>query len=309
MARDIAALQERYRRYILALNEGSMTSIPVDLSPLYPETNEVPELLAQVDDLKKCLDSFRPLDPKHLENIQGALDIKYTFESNRIEGSTLSLQETSLIVYDGVTIGGRSLREHFEAVNHYEAIAYIRDLVRDKVPLTESIVKSLHGLILRGIDRENAGRYRSLPVEIRGSQHQPPQPYAVPKLMEDYFLFYDENNDALHPVVLAAEMHERLVTIHPFIDGNGRTARLVMNLILLQHGYVIANISGEQEHRQRYYRALDQRRFTEDAAAFHRFIANEEKTSLIQYLNLMAPDVENDKGGYFLERIRSILPE
>lgn len=304
MQSDIAALQERYRRYILDLNEGSMTSIPVDLSPLYPETNEVPELLAQVDDLKKCLDSFRPLDPAHLENIEGSLDVEYTYDSNRIEGNTLTLQETSLIVNDGVTIGGKSLIEHLEAVNHYEAIGYIRDLVRDKAPFTESILKSLHCLILRGIDRENAGRYRGLPVEIRGSRHQPPQPYAVPKLMEDHFIFYEENKDTLHPVILAAEMHERLVTIHPFIDGNGRTARLIMNLILLQHGYVIANISGEQEHRQRYYLALDQKRFTEDAAAFHRFIAGEEKTSLVQYLGLMAPDAEHGKGGYFLERIQ-----
>lgn len=216
--------------------------------------NRLQQLFAEIDAAKARLDSLRTGNNPALIH---ALDIEYTFESNRIEGNTLTLRETGLVIDKGLTVGGKSMREHLEAINHYEAVLMLRELVQEKTALSESLIKQLHGLILRGIDRDNAGRYRSLPVLIAGSRHTPPQPWQVPMLMEECLRFYEDQRDQLHPVQLAAEMHERIVTIHPFIDGNGRTSRLVMNLILLQHGYPIANIPGDTENRLAYYAALE----------------------------------------------------
>ena len=212
------------------------------------------QLLEHIDAVKARLDGLRR---EQCAGLLHALDIEYTFESNRIEGNTLTLRETGLVIDKGLTVGGKSMREHLEAVNHYEAVVFLREWAQANTPLTESMVKQLHALVLRGVDRDNAGRYRTLPVLIAGSRHVPPQPWQVPMLMEACLHFYAERRATLHPVVLAAEMHERIVTVHPFIDGNGRTSRLVMNLILLQHGYPIANISGDAESRLAYYSALE----------------------------------------------------
>lgn len=122
---------------------------------------------------------------------------------------------------------------------------------------------------------------------ISGSSFVPPQPYLLSKLMKDYLIFYNENKDTLHPIVLAAEMHERLVTIHPFIDGNGRTARLVMNLILLQHGYPIANIKGDAESRKKYYASLEKAQTQNDKCDFIQLIAAVVKESLEKYLSVL----------------------
>ena len=142
------------------------------------------------------------------------------------------------------------MREHLEAINHQEAIGYIKHLMEKNSLLNEREVLSIHNLILRGIHPEDAGRYRKVQVMIKGSTYMPPQPYMVSKQMEDYFIWYEANKNSLHPVILAGEMHERLVTIHPFVDGNGRTSRLVMNLILLSHGYIL------KKHRQPLIRKI-----------------------------------------------------
>ncbi|SMG67124.1 filamentation induced by cAMP protein Fic [methanotrophic bacterial endosymbiont of Bathymodiolus sp.] len=226
-------------------------------------------LLQRVDVLKAKLDQHR--DWQRNEILE-ALNIEYTYDSNRIEGNTLTLRETDLVIHKGLTIGGKPMNEHLEAINHYEAINFIRDLVKSDEPFNQHNLLSIHGLILQGIDRLNAGRFRQVPVMISGSQHTPPQPWQIDKLMEDYFLFYQQNRESLHPVILAAELHERLATIHPFIDGNGRTARLVMNLILLQSGYPIANISGETNARLAYYNTLEKCNLEQDKAEFHALI-------------------------------------
>jgi len=227
-------------------------------------------LLQKSDELKKRLDKQRDWNQKA---VQDALNIEYTYDSNRIEGNTLTLRETDLIIHKGLTIGGKPLREHLEAINHYEAVELIRDLAQKKAPFSTSTLLTLHALILRSIDKINAGKYRSVPVMISGSQHTPPQPWQINKLMEDYFIFYQAEQERQHPIQLAAELHERLVTIHPFIDGNGRTARLVMNLILLQKGYPIAIIQGDSESRLAYYAALEKCNLENDKTEFHRLIA------------------------------------
>lgn len=242
-------------------------------------------ILDEIDVLKKKLDEFREFDSFRIAQ---ALELEYTFESNRIEGNTLTLRETDLVINEGLTISGKSMREHLEAINHVEAIAYIKQLMERNFPLNERELLSVHNLILRGIIPEDAGRYRRVQVMIKGSAYMPPQPFIVAKEMEDYFFWFEENKKNLHPVILAAEMHERLVTIHPFIDGNGRTSRLIMNLILLQNGYVIANIKGDYDSRMNYYQSLEKAQTTGNKEDFLMFIASIEKQCLERYLDIIS---------------------
>lgn len=248
-------------------------------------SNNLISLLDEIDALKKKLDQFRQYDSFRISQ---ALELEYTFESNRIEGNTLTLRETDLVINEGLTISGKSMREHLEAINHQEAIGYIKHLMEKNSILNEREVLSIHNLILRGIHPEDAGRYRRVQVMIKGSSFMPPQPFMVAKEMEDFFIWYETNKNNLHPIVLAAEMHERLVTIHPFIDGNGRTSRLVMNLILLQNGYVIANIKGDYDSRMQYYNALEIAQTKNKKEDFLLFVAQIEKESLERYLQIIA---------------------
>lgn len=229
-----------------------------------------------LDKLKQHLNQLRNLQS---DKVAKAFDIEYTYESNKIEGNTLTLQETALVIEKGLTIGGKSLNEHLEAVNHQNAIEYIKDLAKQNETITERDLLQIHYLILQGINNEQAGKYRNLQVLISGAKHVPPQPFLVAKEMESLFLWYNENKDKLHPVVLSAEMHERLVTIHPFIDGNGRTARLLMNLILLQNGFPIAILKGDVESRLKYYSVLEMAQVEHNKEPFINLIAeNVEET-------------------------------
>ena len=149
-------------------------------------TEELKKLLQECDTLKARLVALRPLPAEALKKIDEALAVEYTYESNRIEGNTLTLQETELVVNEGVTIAGKSMREHLEAINHREAIDYIKDFAKNDIEISEGTIKEIHALVLHGINRENAGRYRTVPVMISGSQHIPPQPYLIEEQMEEF---------------------------------------------------------------------------------------------------------------------------
>lgn len=248
-------------------------------------------ILEEIDQLKFKLDEARNIDSNRVKD---ALELEYTYESNRIEGNTLSLRETDLVIREGMTISGKSIREHLEAINHQDAVTYLKELAQKKTDIRERDILQLHHLVLRGIDKAWAGKYRNVQVMIQGSQHIPPQPYLVPVHMEQLMEWYEMNEQSLHPVVLAAEFSERLVSIHPFIDGNGRTSRLLMNLILMRSGYVIANIKGDHQNRMKYYEALDQCRDEGRKPVFHRFVAEVEKASLERYLQIIQPQVLGD---------------
>jgi len=242
-------------------------------------------ILDEIDILKSKLGQFQQFDNLKIEQ---NLELEYTFESNRIEGNTLTLRETDLVINQGLTISGKSMREHLEAINHHEAIAYIKHLVKKNIALNEREVLSIHSLILRGIIPEEAGRYRRVQVMIKGSPHMPPQPFLVSREMEDLFIWYETNKNSLHPIILAAEIHERLVKIHPFIDGNGRTSRLVMNLVLLQNGYIIANIKGDYDNRINYYNVLETAQTKNNKEDFLLFIVQTEKENLERYLGIIS---------------------
>ncbi len=256
--------------------------------------NTIHELLAECDALKSRLQSLRPLPAPALKKIEEALAIEYTYESNRIEGNTLTLQETELVVNKGVTIAGKSMREHLEAINHAEAIDYIRDFAKTKMEIGQRTIKEIHSIILHGIDRENAGRYRTVPVMISGSQHTPPQPYLIEKLMEDFMIrFAEMEAGGEHPVITAAYLHDELVRIHPFIDGNGRTSRLLMNLYLLRNGYTIVNLKGTNEAKIVYYAALEASHVEKHPEAFLTLVAEAEMQSLRRYLSIVGENTTN----------------
>lgn len=255
---------------------------PYGAKPIY--SSSLSEKLAILDQLQRELNALRTYDSYRIAQ---ALELEYTFESNRIEGNTLTLRETDLVINEGLTVSGKSMREHLEAVNHQEAISYIKELVQRKIQINEREILAIHNLILRGIQPEYAGKYRDIQVMIKGSAHMPPQPFLVKDEMIKYFEWYEQNKNVLHPVLLAAEMHERLVTIHPFVDGNGRTSRLIMNLILLSKGYVIANIKGDYETRMKYYDALEQVQTNQSQETFHHFIVDVEIDCLKRYLTIL----------------------
>lgn len=251
-------------------------------------TEEINDLLSKADTLKERLSRLRPLPLGALRKIEDAWDIEYTYESNRIEGNTLTLQETELVVNEGVTIAGKSMREHLEAINHAEAVAYIKDIATQDIEISERTIKEIHALVLHGIDRNNAGRYRNVPVMISGSLHVPPQPYLVDKQMEDFIIRYKEMEmSKTHPLLIAAYLHDELVRIHPFIDGNGRTCRLLMNLYLLRKGYVLVTLKGDNEAKINYYRALERSHCDNDPSDFQKVVVEAEIASLEKYLSII----------------------
>ena len=249
---------------------------------------ELSSLLHGCDTLKERLSGLRPLPSDALQKIEEAYNIEYTYESNRIEGNTLTLQETELVVNEGVTIAGKSMREHLEAINHAEAIDYIRDFAKSDIEISERTIKEIHSLVLHGINRENAGRYRTVPVMISGSTHMPPQPYLIQKQMEDFMIKYRQmEEEKVHPVLIAAYLHDELVRIHPFIDGNGRTSRLLMNLYLLRNGYTLVTLKGSNEDKISYYKALEESHTENKPEAFQKLVVEAEIASLQRYLSIM----------------------
>lgn len=250
------------------------------------QSKQVKAFLKQANQLHKQWQNKKPLDGLQVKKMEEFFHTAYTYESNRIEGNTLTLSETHLVINDGITIGGKSMREHLELINHKEAIELVIDFVKNKVYFNAYYLKQIHQLVLKGIDKKNAGVYRSVPVRISGSAHTPPEPYMIDKLMEDYFLFYEMYRKELHPILLAAEMHERLVTIHPFIDGNGRTSRLVMNLIMLQHGYPLINLKGDPGTKAKYFKALESVQVNHERDHFHTLIAEHAISSLKEHIYL-----------------------
>lgn len=245
-------------------------------------------ILTEVDALKAKLSTIRPLPNEAIKKIQDAIEIEYTYDSNRIEGNTLTLQETALVVNEGVTISGKSMREHLEAINHSEAIDFIKGIAGRSEPISERTIKDIHAIVLHGIDRENAGKYRTVPVMISGSRHIPPAPYKLDRLMEDFITEYRRKEEAReHPVLIAAYLHDELVRIHPFIDGNRRTSRLLMNLFLLRHGYTLVSLKSDNEAKVRYYESLEKSHTEGISNDFNLIVATAVRDSLKRYLEIV----------------------
>jgi Fic family protein len=208
-----------------------------------------------IDSLKETIDGHRPFSKGLADSLQEKLIVEWTYNSNAIEGNTLTLSETK-VVLEGITIGGKTMVEHLEAINHREAILFVEDLIANKEPLSEWNIKNIHAMILREIDNTNAGKYRSENVVISGEKHIPPKHYEIGDLMQKLMVEYQNGWKEFHPVVRATLIHGEFVKIHPFIDGNGRTSRLLLNFELMKNGYPPIIIKNEE--RARYYDVLDE---------------------------------------------------
>lgn len=236
---------------------------------------------------KRELDRHRPFSAAVLRRLTEEFALEWTYNSNAIEGNTLSLRETELVMNKGLTIGGKTLREHFEVVNHAEAIACLEGFIQRKVDLSEEFIRKLHRIILKNIDDREAGAYRRHTVRIVGATDLPPRATKVRGLVSDLIGWYEQHAHLKPIPELAAKMHYRFVHIHPFMDGNGRTARLLMNFILMRNGYPPAVIL--HVDRRKYYRVLQQAD-SGDKAPFSDFIGRSVERSLIIYLNALQPD-------------------
>lgn len=245
-------------------------------------------LLARINHKQAQLDALRPLPAAAVRRLQEQLTVEWIYHSNAIEGSTLTLRETQLILETGLTIGGKSLREHFEVINHKEAIDYVESLAAGDEPINAFHVRQIHKLVLSRIDDTNAGQYRTLPVRIGGARHQPPESWDLPYLMSDWVTWLSGAALNLHPVERAALAHHRLAAIHPFIDGNGRTARLVMNLLLLRDGLPPTIIL--RENRAQYYRVLAEADSSRPAPVVN-FVGRAVERSLTLYLLACTPQI------------------
>lgn len=243
-------------------------------------------LLTRIEEKKTRLDSLRPLPAASVSRLKEQFTLEWIYNSNAIEGSTLTLRETQLILETGLTIGGKSLREHFEVTNHKDAIDYVESLAGQSELITPFHVRQIHKLVLSQIDDENAGQYRKTEVRIAGAKHIPPESWKIPQQITEWGDWLKSSEKNIHPVELAAQAHHRLAAIHPFIDGNGRTARLVMNLILFKQGYPPAVIL--RVNRKQYYQVLMQADAGKNDPLVN-FVGRAVDHSLTLYLEACAP--------------------
>lgn len=215
------------------------------------------KILKRLTDSLEELNRHRPLKTSILKKLREQFTIEMTYHSNAIEGNRLTLKETLLVLREGVTIKGKNLQEHLEAKNHEEAMNFLFEVVDSKKRLTLShhLIRQLHQLIVKDTESKIAGVYRNTDVQILGSKHRPPPGYQVQEQMTKFFFWMNENKNKHHPVEFAALVHHRFVAIHPFEDGNGRTGRLLMNLLLMRKEYPMAII--QKNDRTKYYNALD----------------------------------------------------
>lgn len=224
----------------------------------------------EIDNSKKRIDGYRPLSKNLADSLHEKLIVEWTYNSNAIEGNTLTMSETK-VVLEGITIGGKSMVEHLEIINHREAILFIEDLIANNETLSEWNLKNIHALILKEIDNTNAGKYRRENVLISGAKHIPPKHFELDYLMQKLVKEYNDDWRSLHPIVRATLLHGEFVKIHPFIDGNGRTARLLLNFELMRKGYTPIIIKNEQ--RATYYDVLDLAHTTMNYEPFIRLVA------------------------------------
>ena len=266
------------------------------------------ELLEQLDKLKGWIDGFRPFPPAVLGEMKKYYDVNFTYHSNAIEGNTLTKSETQMVLEHGITVGGKSVTEHLEVIGHKEAIDYIEELARQETGIGEREIKNVHNIIMRAIMPDEAGRYRMLDVKAAGTDHIYPEHFRLLDLMHDYVYWLGfENSGNLHPVVFATEAHYRFVSIHPFLDGNGRTARLLQNLILIRLGYPIAVITNEC--RKDYIDSLVYAQNNAgDTDALIKIVAEASRESMIDYLRILSTAGDSKgKGLPFYDEMSAFL--
>ncbi len=266
-----------------AYKEGRGWKIPYDaVKPSDSRIKSAPNLLNLIDEKKAELDTRRPFTEGELERLNEEFIVEYTYNSNAIEGNTLTLRETDMVLR-GLTIDRKPLKDHMEAVGHKEAFDYVSSLVKENKPISESVIKQIHYLVLAD-KKDDRGVYRRVPVRIMGAAHEPVQPYLIESKMEQ--LLHDYNSSSEHIIPRLARFHIEFEGIHPFIDGNGRTGRLLVNLELMKAGYPPIDIKFTD--RVSYYNAFDEYHVKHNLYAMEKLFARYVNERLDLYLSMLA---------------------
>lgn len=265
-----------------AFQEGRSWKIPIDAEkPTDGRYKSSESLLEMIDRKKNELDSRRPLTEGEVARLNEEFTVEYIYNSNAIEGNTLTLRETDLVLR-GLTIDQKPLKDHMEAVGHKEAFEYVSELVKEQVPLSERIIKQIHYLVLAD-KKDDRGVYRRVPVRIMGAQHEPVQPYLIEPRMEQLLQNYADSTE--HIVTRLARFHIKFEGIHPFIDGNGRTGRLLVNLELMKAGFPPIDIKFTD--RIAYYNAFDEYHVKHNLGAMEKIFATYINERLDIYLKML----------------------
>lgn len=269
--------------------KGKLYMIPVDApKPQDGRTTtksrgKLKKLLERIDDNLQKLSTLRPLTQGEVERLRDEFLIEFTYNSNAIEGNTLTLRETAMVL-EGVTIDQKPLKEHLEIIGHRDAFHYVESLVSEKQEFSEYIIKNIHSLVL--IDRaEDRGVYRRIPVRIMGAFHEPPQPYMVEPMMNNLIVTHAQRKTVMHLVEAVALFHLDFEGIHPFIDGNGRTGRLLINLELMQNGYPAIDVKFSD--RRKYYQAFDEYYRNQNKLPMVEMVAGYVNERLEKYLEVL----------------------
>ena len=265
-----------------AYQEGRGWKIPADAKkPSDGRFKKAESLLPLIDEKKEKLDNARPLTQGELERLNEDSAIEYTYNSNAIEGNTLTLRETDMVLR-GLTVDKKPLKEHLEAIGHKEAFDYVSELVKANAELSESVIKQIHYLVLAD-KREDRGVYRRVPVRIMGAAHEPVQPYLIEPKLNELLHNYAESDE--HIITKLARFHIEFEGIHPFIDGNGRTGRLLVNLELMKAGFPPIDI--KYTDRLAYYNAFDEYHVKNNLSAMENLFASYVNERLDMYLEIL----------------------
>jgi len=266
-----------------------------------------PIIQTRLEEKLAKLNKLRPLPKSAVQKLREKFQIEMTYNSNAIEGNSLTLKETFLVINEGITVKGKPLKDHLEAKDHHAALEYLYDLIdrNKKHTVSEALIKNLHQIILQETDKEWAGRYRNANVIIGGAKHTPPDALQVPQKMHDLITWLNSQKNKLNIIELSALLHHKLVHIHPFFDGNGRTARLTMNLFLMQAGYPLVVIM--KTDRKKYYDVLDKA----DKGQYEsliKFVAQSIERSLDIYLKTLTPATTKQEKSILLAEIAKTTP-
>jgi len=264
-------------------------------------------IINRIEEKLKKLNSLRPLPKSAVKKLQEQMQIEMTYNSNAIEGNSLTLKETFLVINEGLTVKGKPLKDHLEAKDHKLALDYLYDLVgkSKRYTISEYLIKNLHQIILQEIDKEWAGIYRNSNVIIGGADHKPPDALKVPEKMKDLISWLKKNIKKINIIEVSALLHHKLVHIHPFFDGNGRTARLTMNLLLMQAGYPLVVIL--KNDRKKYYNVL-QKADKGDYVPMILFVSQAVERSLNMYLKILTPSSKKREKYMTLAEVSQISP-
>ncbi|MDZ4228640.1 MAG: Fic family protein [Patescibacteria group bacterium] len=259
--------------------------------------NHISDLFSRIDQKLTRLQRLRPLPAIAVKKLREKFQIEMTYNSNAIEGNCLTLKETFWVISEGITVKNKPLKDHLEAKDHHEALEFLYELLqpRHRVTVSEKLIRELHSLVMKKTDEDWAGRYRQSNVFITGTDYTPPDASAVPGSMAQLINWFGKTRRRLHPIELAARFHHQLVFVHPFLDGNGRTARLIMNVVLMRKGYPLAIIL--KNDRKKYYQVLQQAD-RDDFLPLVRFVAQTVERSLDIYLKTLTPATKSREKFY-----------